>query len=673
MSQQDMQHPLVEQGPNEEPVQFGNVIPLKPKGKLPGMKNYASDPEIRQFILTEFVPLIDQTRIYRISLEDEWSEIGSMNRMKHTSKRKYMGRSDMYFPIYKRERQKFVSQLSRGLFPSDDYFDCVNGDESNPDPEAGKRVKHYMQWEMERNAKFRTLIKPFLAQLADYGTSPLKFWYRKDLSYQGGSKKPTIPGLPMMYGMNKVIREGLAVSARKLQYWYVWPPTAESLDDASLIFEDIDVPQSYVERMGKTGRWENIDEVSSAAIVPRHQLTRNEMLQQQGVAPTLNTGISTSGSIVTVTEVWTFMILPSAEYVEGEPDDCAIPVRIVLINGIPVEVRRNPFFHQKPPYAVARMGHEAGFFYGDGQGRLMQPFQVMINDLFNQTNDNGIMSLNPVALINPGMMVGPPRPLAPGVPWYVSDVDKAVKWDRPPIDTAQYGIQHSQMLVGMAQDVGGAPPDRSAQSRGAKTATGMQVLQRNAMLPLQDVTEDIENDVMVPVLWGGWKNAVQFREQAVLATVAGQSMQISPEDLAIEADFRYLASSQAQNNQVRTQQAQQLIQAVSPIVPLLMQQGYVVDFVALIRRIYVDGMGFRGFNEFIQKAQAVPQMGPPRPDQLGGVQAEQQDRMRSALEQLDGMGSTEAQPGEAEDFMEVRQNADDLAGQMGGAGGGGMG
>jgi hypothetical protein len=50
---------------------------------------------------------------------------------------------------------------------------------------------------------------------------------------------------------------------------------------------------------------------------------------------------------------------------------------------------------------------------------------------------------------------------------------------------------------------------------------------------------------------------------------------------------------------------------------------------------------------------------------MPGIMREQQDRARSALEQVYGAGNVEAQPGEAEDFMGVRAEADDMAGEIG--------
>src|SRR4051812_15651460 len=115
-----LEQPLVIQGVQEE-VQgvFGNAVPLK---YMPSVKNYAQDQNTVDFFKSEIAPVMYWARQDRIEQEEEWATIRNMNLMKHDSGRRYFGRSDSYLPTFRRERQKMVSHLSRGLFPTDDYF-----------------------------------------------------------------------------------------------------------------------------------------------------------------------------------------------------------------------------------------------------------------------------------------------------------------------------------------------------------------------------------------------------------------------------------------------------------------------------------------------------------------------------------------------------------------------
>lgn len=666
-------YPVVEAGTNEEadPSTFGGVAPAP---YLPELKNYAKDDGVVDWVRQELFPLMQQTRWDRAEMETGWEETRNMVQMKHDGGRRYFGRSDQYLPLYRKSRSTLISTLSRGLFPSDDYFDCV--DRGIGDPEAGRKVKAYMQWEMETNARVRARMKTFLSQAVDYGTVPLKIWYRKEFRTEGGARR-MIPGMGPEYGMRKCTYEGMAVSPRSLFYTYVYPMTAEDVLDAQMIFEDIDIPASYLDAMKRSGKWENVEEVARYWENSDHLRAVNSLMESRN-AGRMGQDVGQAGRIHTITEVWCYMNLPESAYTDEEDSREPVATRLVLVDYIPLEVRRNPFFHQRPPYRFGRMGVEAGFFYGSGAGYTARPLQLLGNDFMNQTNDNGIMAMNPITLMNVGLMVGTPRPLAPGVVWGTTDVNEAVKFYHPPWEQVQVGVQMLNQIVAMENDVVGAPPAlQGTSSKGAaKTATGQQLLTRQALGPLQDQVEDLEVDVLVPMLEMGFKNAVQYRDQEVMAIIAGERLEITPEDLAIDAHFRWLASTQTMNSQARAQQAMGFIQALMPLVPLLAQQGKVIDFEPLLKRAYTDGLGFRGFDQIIRPAQAMGgQMGPPSPEQMGGVQAEAQDRVRSALEQVHGReGAGDMLPGEGEEFMEVRGEADQMAGAMGGmSGSGGMG
>ena len=668
-------------GPEEVDVRAGGA---QEQQFLPPMQNYASDEKLSNFLVHELGALIQQVRTERGMLEQEWLAIRNMNLMVHDSGRSYFGRSNAYMPVYRRNRQTLITTAGRGLFPSDEYLDVTLKGEG--DHERARPVKAYMQWEFDTVAKVRSYLTPFLANFFDYGTAPLKVWYKKELHRQGrlNNVEAALFGPPIrQYGFKpRVAREGLAVSPRSLFNWFIYPVTAESLDDAVLVFEDVDLPFSYAEAMVRAGKWPKSAVELACSDIVEAERNRLEMVASRGYgSDTSARDVSSHGRRIHVTEAWTWLTLPRSAYLSDEDHRMPVPAMVVFVNSVPVQVVRNPHFHQKPPYVVGRNDWEAGFFYGVGAGRTIRPLQYLSNDFTNQVNDVGNYGLNPIAKINPGLLVGPPKPFRPGGVIYTTDVKNGIEFDRPPIEQVHYGMNMVNTFMSMASDFGGTPPIMQGNPKGAKTATQTSILQKNAQVPIQDVVESIENDVMVPMMHMTWSNAQQWRNENVMATVAGESIKVTLEDLALDAQFRWLASSQAVNNQVRAQQAIQLISAILPVVPLMMQQGYVVDFVALLRRVYTDGFGFRGFSEFIRRAQAAPMqpgMQPgqpgsePRPDQMGGVQQEQGDRLRSAMEQVHGYGdeNSAAQPGEAEDFAEVRNEADQMAAMMGAAGGG---
>ncbi len=660
------------------PGTFGAVIANK---FLPPPKNYAEDEKIQEWVRTELWYLARWTRQDRQVLQEEWHNIRDMVLLRHNDSRRYIGDSDYYLPLYARNKATLLSAYSRGLFPSDEYIDVGTYDPSVT-PEDAQNVKLYLQWELDVNASARNKMKEFLGQYVDYGISPMKVLYKKSRRVQGGYSSGGNAQFQQCY------QDGLCIVPSNLFNWYIYPTTASSVDESTLIFEDVEISKQFAEQMVREEKWVKnaMELLQSSSYVSEQRYAQQRMMEVRGTQPPVQNGtMGEQGERYVVTECWTETVLPRAAYIDGvDYKDAPLPVRVVMTSaGEPLSAIRNPNWHQKPPYLVARANQEPGYFYGYNYGRMTQSLQYLANDSANQMNDNAIYALNPFAIINPSLLLGPPPPMSPGATLYSNNVDKAIKFDRPPMEQVQLGVQLMQMWAGMCQDLGGAPAilqGAQGSGRAAKTATGAQIAQKNAQTPIQDLVEDIETSVLIPLLDMAYTNAQQYREQEVMGVVTGRSFKVTPDQLKIKASFRWMASSQAVNNQVRAQQAISLMQAIAPLVPLLQQQGKKVDFTPLIKRVYQDGFGFRGFEQFIQTPPPPPpgMVGAGLPGQPalpgnsppGTGQPPDGDRARSALEQLYGQfGGQEAQPGEAEEFMNVRQNADDLAAQAGSGGG----
>lgn len=650
---------------NDEPQNFGETIPRK---FLPAAKNYAEDPKVVEQIQEEVVPVIDYCRTSRTELEAEWRAIQNMEMLAHDESRRYLGRSEAYMPLWSRILATRSSALAKGIFPSDEYLDCV--EQKGGSTEAARAAKAYVQWELERNGRIRNVIKPFLRQLESYGNSPLKFMYNKAARYEGRSVKKTIGSQATAEPTFKKIQyDGLHLSCRSIFNWYIYPHTADSIEEATLVFEDIDLPMSQLEALGRQAEtpWVNIDKALNGTESPYRASKKAEEHAHYGL-PTGNEPDTKVGRVRSIQEVWTFLVLPRDAYLNDEDPECPIPVVIHMVNDYWIlSVQRNPFFHQRPPYRFQRYNTTPGVIYGYGTGKLIRHLQYQANDFMNQTNDCGNYILNPIVKRNPAMMAGPTRSIRPGVVWDVTDTDAAIKFDRPPHELVQVGLQMVAMILNNGQDFTGAPPQLSGmKSGGVNTATGMQILQKNAASPIQDQVEEIEQETMLPLLYGAWRLGQQFRDKTTMFAIAGQHFQMDPVAFAIDAQFRMLSSSQAVNSQQRAQMAIQFIQGVMPLVPLLMQQGYIVDPAPVLRRLYSDGLGFRGFDEFIKKATGPMVMGQDGQMMPGqGMQQEQGDRMRSALENLGGQYMSDAAPGEAEAFQDVRSEADQMAATAG--------
>jgi hypothetical protein len=669
-----------------------NTPVMSPMGMMPppvqlpdATTNLADDDYIKGQIREHLVGLIEEGRRQRQPLEEEWRAIDRMEMLMHDSSQMYFGRHNAYLPVFMRIVRSLVAQLRRGLFPSDEYMDVA--DRLTGDPQRAFPTKAYVQWELESNARVRMQAAPMLGQLVKQGQTVWKRWYNREVHYQGKMVQGPF-GPQLSYG--PTYREGLRVKPISIFNFYMWPTTAGSIHEAEWVWEDIDVPLSQIQYLIEKGVLKGNRAAMDAPEPDTHQLQASEVHQNlYGIAAPQQGTLQGNhlAAVRTLTHAWGKLKLPRHMLLPNEDPDCPYPVRIVMAGQVPVYVTRNPFLDQMPPYDCLSTNTRPGFIYGYGDGKAAQAVQSLTNDCFNQLMDVQAYCNNPVLKYNPTLCPFPLPALYPGVPMPTLDINQGMAFERPPHQMVDYGQGMVSFLRGLEEDLAGAPPQSQGNSsRQAKTATQAQILQYNSMTPLQDRVEEIENGMLVPTAKAAWMLGQQYRDATIFAIVSGASVKVTPADLVIDAEFRWLASSQAIAQAQRMQQMTQILQvAVNPaVLQLLMGQGYIVDPAPLIARMY-GAAGLRGYDSFIRRMGPPMAPGMPVPPEMMAAQAQAfqgaagmmdrqapGDRARSATEQAGAGpqgGRPDAMPGEANEFMAVRQQADDLAGSYGGMNG----
>jgi hypothetical protein len=141
-----------------------------------------------------------------------------------------------------------------------------------------------------------------------------------------------------------------------------------------------------------------------------------------------------------------------------------------------------------------------------------------------------------------------------------------------------------------------------------------------------------------------------------MSTIAGRDIKVSPQDLVGDFEFDWQASTQAVNAQARASQAGQFLQAAANpvIIQLLAQRQKSLDPTPILKRMWIDGLGQRRFEELVVDAPPQQMGAPGAPGQPPG-----------AAPPGNAGASASMTPGEGEDFSTVREGADDLASQMG--------
>ncbi len=661
--------PLVSTGPADEVDAFF----------IPSKLNFVADKAVRAWIDDNLLPMLQQGESDGTAVRDEWERIRDMLYLRHGEDQGYKGESNSYLPAYAKASDVRTSHINRALFPTDSVVDVMReGDEGDAD-----LVKSWMQYQMEVEMKIRLGMKKHIRTLNDFGFAVSKVFWHKPPAPDKATRLRKVPGLGLFGDLSAADTEGARFLPRDIFGFYIWPTTIDTPEQASLLYEIMQVSKQDADLRFKSGEWLNEDEAGFPDIANEY----SQDLQQQADLVLGGADIATEarsrGELGTwgyVKECWLRMPVPASLYGPGEVKGAPVPVKVVLVNDVPVEACRNPFWHQKPPYVISSPWARPGQIYGTGLGRMGLELQGLINDTMNQTQDNVTYGLNPMAIINPNTLVGNSSQISIKPGGVINSLDpNGVKWDRPPVEQMQYGNQQLSSLMSMMNDLLGTPPIvQGTGSKGAgRTATGSQILQNNVKTDMQDVVEDLELSVLVPTMQMVYMLGQQYeKNERWLAITGGEPIRFTRDAFVGRYKFKWLASSQAMNQQVRAQQALQFLQLISspPLMQLLMQQGKMVNPEPLLRLLYETGIGGRDFAKILIPAPMPmgmpgapglpPGAAPPGVGPLGGDP-------RSAVEQAPG-GSGEMAPGEGEDFAAIRGEADMMAAEAGAAGGFGL-
>src|SRR5215831_14342969 len=581
--------------------------------------NLAVDPEIQARIKEELSPLITSTRNERMVLRDRWLRYYRIWGLRHDVQG-YRGRTNTYFPIGRRWIEQWVTRLKRDLFPDNDWFACRALAE---DFEARVPAKVALQkyW-MRRYMRLRRHALPFLRQLVMYGTSPVRNVWRC-LEHEQPALQDILDDDGAPSGKTRQVLETVAdflgptFEPVDLFAFYVWPVTAESVDTATLVYEDRCVQRAHVEALGakpldpsnkkSTCVYENVGELLELydqAIASRGSSSSGGRkydalairLADKGFTAPLDQNLPRGLRPLDVTECsWTADL-------EGEGAE-----RYLVTLGadtVPLRVQRRPFFHGGTQWLCGKFVEVAEEFYGRGLPEVFDYIQYFVNDLGNQSADAFVWSTNPIAVVDIGAVQDPTSlRMTPGAKWLANPA--GVQFTTPPTGAAQAGFDAVQGYLGIGDNLVAPTPARPivpgqapAGGAGAGGASGLAAQLADSAVDIRAVIENLEDDVMVPLLERSDILSQQCLDRDIVLKVAGQDgvelleHPVSVADLVGEYEWEWLGTTSALNQQVRAQQMVQGIALLAQIPPdQLATQNITVDWRYILEQYWSLGLG----------------------------------------------------------------------------------
>jgi len=589
--------------------------PITGPARAEPAENLALDPEIKARVRDELCPLITRTRDERMVLRDRWLRYYRIWSLRHDVQG-YRGRTNTYFPIGRRWIEQWVTRLKRDLFPDNDWFACraLREDFEKRLPAKVALQKYWMR----RHMRLRRHALPFLRQLVMYGTSPVRNVWRcvehEQAALQDVLDDEGAPTGKTIETVEKVADFlGPTFEPVDLFAFYVWPVTASSIDAATLAYEDRCVARAHVQSLGakpldpgnpkSTNVYENVGELLDLydkAIASRGSSSSGRKydalairLADKGFTAPLDQNLPAALRPLDVTECSWMVDL------EGDG-----PERYLVTLGadtIPLRVQRRPFWHGGTQWLVGKFVEIAEEFYGRGLPEVFDYIQYFVNDLGNQSGDAFVWATNPIAIVDIGAVQDPTSlRMTPGAKWLANPA--GVQFTTPPQGAAQAGFEAVQGYMGVGDNMVSPTPARPivpGQAAGGDGSTaGLAAQLADSAVDIRAIIENLEDDVMVPLLERSDILSQQCLDRDIILKVAGQDgvelleHPVTVADLVGEYEWEWLGTTSALNQQVRAQQMVQGIALLAQIPPdQLAAEGLSVDWRYCVTQYWSLGLG----------------------------------------------------------------------------------
>lgn len=487
---------------------------MKKSSKSVWDRNFAEDPRIAEKVQSYFVSKLKGVRADRVQLEEDWMRFFNMWNVTKDGYHSYAGRAQLYIPQVRKDVESQARQMTRSAFPNDDFFDVSPG--LTGTRRGSEAWKSMLRWNMDR-AKLPLKYFVAMRQEALLGTSPIYIPYNK---IDRNEFRNTKVGKKIVLKKQKVnLFSGPDFVVRDLFKFYVFNPNKPDLDDGC--FEDMVLSKDDILRREKMGILANKDAILKSAgnAYLMEELWRQvQRMEAMGIQIVANQGYAGEASIdqdlmqkdnsFLCSTIFSDIILPEACESDEDPE-IAIPMKVEIYNNGAVGlIQRNQFAHQRAPYVVGKyILPNPDQFYGQGIPQATQYMQYELNSKAEQCMDSVTLSLNPIAIIDPGLAgTGEDFNIEPGAKWFANPA--GVKLTEMP-DVSPVGYNAMSQIQNRMQDFSDRSPALPPQLLGkSRTAT-----QSNDVMEAMSVdqgTFQTQNELMIlEPMCEQWESLIQ--------------------------------------------------------------------------------------------------------------------------------------------------------------------
>ncbi len=504
-------------------------------------------------------------------------------------------RSDVfrhYIPVVRRSLERFTVRATRMLVPTPRFFEVFPGDDF--DLAAGKRadcVRAYMEYLLLHRIMIRRLVSQLVRTFLLYEQAIVKTGVQ-------------LVNAPVVWGAYRGVLREVWPTAHAVDpfNFYVWPETVNDISEALLVFEDVMMPYQEYQQFAAQNICDPIrrDELSKPEW-PRHHVERLAHLgltEPDAVRMTADSGIA---PVDRRERGETFVALSEAWFKAGGRWHQAWLVWNVA--EAPRVTRLHPAPYPMPPYRLGIARPLPGELYTSSMLDDLEPLQALYNDQINQGEEARAVVAVPPVIIDPNLVNRADSiKFGPRQRWYGNIEGFSIP--RIP-DVSMSALRAQLQTLSMIQSMGATGPLTEGQPTRGMPRAGYAVnsLIGLATADIQDVAEIIEQEVLTPMLADLHRWTVAFVPPEQIIRIPGTQdyppFRLSLSDLVGGWHFKWVGTLQAQDLQVRAQRLVAAMQTLVKIEPQLQLQGFTINWPALVRMVWRDGLGERGVEQIV--------------------------------------------------------------------------
>ncbi|HOM27316.1 MAG TPA: portal protein [bacterium] len=466
-------------------------------------------------------------------LEDEWDRWDNIWRLKTQKYQKYNPLiSEVIVPIIRKKTEDVINEITSKLFPYGDNF-MILPMPGTPEGYADA-VKKLLQYQFFEEMKIPVYFKSLLREMLIKGTAVAKLYWEKD------SIKFKILDLKNDF--------------------YVYPETADDIEDALITFERIIVDRDELERMAEIGKYTNVEKIKPLGSADvKERLTEEKYVKQYQELPY-------------------YEIIECYTKVRFNEDDRLMPYIISFepSSKTIIQITPSPYFvntddgdfEDFKPYLAIQFHKIPNSFYGASHYSQVQYLQFMLNDLINIMLDNAILVQNPIAKVDPAKVQSIDSLIyAPGAIWQCEP--DGVIFDRPPsiLNEGLLTFQYLKNLTDEYSNLGLITPLPTKR----QTATEIIAYTQTMSTFIQTIVNDIEVQFLTPLMKKTFLMDKLYISKIKLKKILGElafKLNIKEEETRIlekEYSFRWIGTIQSMNIYVKNQQLMLFMQILSQI------------------------------------------------------------------------------------------------------------